>query len=321
MAQKDGLLPAYLIVGSDELRRRQVLTRLKSHVAFGFEDFNLDELTVTADTDPADVVASLDTLPMGPAPRIVVINPADKLPKPVSEALVTYLGNPNPSCTLALVAESLAKSTRLYKAVAKVGPKAVVECASKKRWELPDYVTKLARAHGVTIDQGAAQELVDRVGESTTMIDTQLATLSALLGGSGHVSRDLVEANVARTAEVKPWTFLDCLSDRNARKALELYALLSDSSALGLLSLMVTRLRELVCARSLDARGQGAAVASALGKQDWQVKGYVRWSRKFRDGELEHLLGRCAACERTFKGTGDSDAAMVSLILAICGVN
>ena len=46
-----------------------------------------------------------------------------------------------------------------------------------------------------------------------------------------------------------------------------------------------------------------------------------RWSRKFRDGELEHLLGRCAACERTFKGTGDSDAAMVSLILAICGVN
>ena len=120
MAQKDGLLPAYLIVGSDELRRRQVLTRLKSHVASGFEDFNLDELTVTADTDPADVVASLDTLPMGPAPRIVVINPADKLPKPVSEALVTYLGNPNPSCTLALVAESLAKSTRLYKAVAKV---------------------------------------------------------------------------------------------------------------------------------------------------------------------------------------------------------
>ena len=320
MAQKDGLLPAYLIVGSDELRRRQVLTRLKSHVASGFEDFNLDELTVTADTDPADVVASLDTLPMGPAPRIVVINPADKLPKPVSEALVAYLGNPNPSCTLALVAESLAKSTRLYKAVAKVGPKAVVECASKKRWELPDYVTKLARAHGVTIDQGAAQELVDRVGESTTMIDTQLATLSALLGGSGHVSRDLVEANVARTAEVKPWTFLDCLSDRNARKALELYALLSDSSALGLLSLVTGRLRELLCARSLAARGAASQLASELGKQDWQVKGYVRWSRKFRDGELEHLLGRCAACERTFKGTGDSDAAMVSLILAVCGV-
>ena len=36
------------------------------------------------------------------------------------------------------------------------------------------------------------------------MIDTQLSTLSALLGGSGHVSRDMVEANVARTAEVKP---------------------------------------------------------------------------------------------------------------------
>lgn len=318
MTRTDGLLPAYLIVGADELKRRRVLERLRSHVAAGLEDFNIDEPSVTADTDPADVIASLNTLPMGPAPRLVVINPADKLPKPVSEAIIAYLGDPNPSCTLALVADSLAKSTRLFKAVSKQGDKAVIECASKKRWELPDYVAKLARAHGVTINQAAAQELVDRVGESTTMIDTQLSTLSALLGGSGHVSRDMVEANVARTAEVKPWTFLDCLAERNARKAMELYGLLSDSSALGLLSLMVTRVRELVCARALDERGEGREVASALGKQEWQVKNYVRWSRKFRAGELEGFLGRCAECERALKGAGDSNAAMVSLILAIC---
>ena len=68
------------------------------------------------------MLSSLNTLPMGADLRVVIIENAGKLPKPVSEAVIEYLKAPNESCTLLLVAETLAKSTRLYKAVAKVGP-------------------------------------------------------------------------------------------------------------------------------------------------------------------------------------------------------
>ena len=320
MAERPALLPAYLIVGPDELKRKQAITRLKARVDGPFSAFNLEELVASGELEPVGVLASLNTLPMGGDRRVVVIENAEKLPKAVSEAIIEYLANPNESCTLALVATTLAKTTRLYKAVSKVGPKSVIECAAKKGRDLPPYVQKLAQAHGVSIASDAATELVARVGESTTMLDTQIATLAALLGGVGVITRDYVEKNVARVAEVKPWEFLDRLSARDAHRSLALYRLL-DGSSLGLLSLIVGRLRELVCARSLDARGQSHALAAELKKQDWQVRNHVRWARSFAEGELEELLGLCAAAERALKSSSDEDVVMVRLIARICGVS
>lgn len=318
MADKPALLAAYLIVGPDELKRKQALARLKARVDGPFAAFNLEELVASGDLEPVGVLASLNTLPMGGDRRVVVVENAEKLPKSVSEALVGYLDNPNPSCTLALVATTLAKTTRLYKAVAKVGPRTVIDCAAKKGRDLPPYVQKLAAAHGVSIAADAARELVARVGESTMMLDTQVATLAALLGGSGTITAPFVEANVARVAEVKPWEFLDRLSARDAHRALALYRLL-DGSALGLLSLVTGRLRELVCARSLVARGQAHALASELKKQDWQVRNHGRWARAFAEGELERLLGACAESERALKSGAEADEVMPALIARICG--
>lgn len=319
MAANAALLPAYLIVGPDELKRDQALTRLKAKVDGPFQAFNLEELTAAPDLEPAQLVSSLNTLPMGSDLRVVVVRDAEKLPKPVSEAVISYLDDPNPACTLALVAATLARSTRLYKAVAKVGERSVIDCAAKKGRDLPPYVQKLARAHGVAIASDAAAELVARVGESTTMLDTQLASLSALLGGSGTVTRDLVEKNVARVAEVKPWEFLDRVASRDAHRALALYRLL-DGSPLGLLSLLTGRLRELVCARAMAQRGTPQQLAGELKKQDWQVRNHVRWARAFADGELEELLGECAAAERALKSGADADSTMVLLVARICGV-
>ena len=265
-----------------------------------------------------EVLASLNTMPMGGERRVVVVESAERLPKAVSEAVVGYLADPNPACTLALVAEKLARTTRLYKAVAKVGKRSVIDCAAKKGRDLPPYVQKLASAHGVGISADAARELVARVGESTTMLDTQLASLAALLGGSGTITREFVEAHVARTVEVKPWEFLNCLAARDAARSLALYRLL-DGSALGLLSLVTGRVRELICARSLAARGQGHALASELGKQDWQVRDYPAWARRYADGELEGLLAECASAERALKSGSDGDAVMVPLVARICG--
>lgn len=317
---KAPLLRAYLIVGSDELKRQAAVARIKRYVDEGLVDFNLDELTASADMDPASLVASLDTMPFGPGPRLVIVHDAGKLPKAVSEAVITYLANPNPSSVLCLEAESLAKGTRLYKAVAKQGNKAVVECAAKKAWELPAYVAQLCqRTHGKRMGEAAAKELVGRVGESTVLLDAQVRTLAELVGDRPEITLADVEEHVARTAEVKPWEFLDAVSGRDARRALALYQSMADPSQVALLTLLVGRIRELACARSLAARGEGASLARTLGKQDWQVKNHLRWARGFADGDLERALVEAAALERVLKGTGDSDAAFVAYVARVCG--
>ena len=91
-------------------------------------------------------------------------------------------------------------------------------------------------------------------------------------------------------------------------------------SALGLLSLVTGRLRELICARSLASRGTPSALAGELGKQEWQVRNHVRWARAFSDGELERLLAECARVERSLKSGADEETEMVRLIAHVCGV-
>ena len=315
------LLPAYLIVGADELKRDAAVRRLRSRVPADMADFNLDEFDGASLEEPGQLISSAQTMPFCADFRLVIVNGAGELAKPVSEAVVSYLADPNPQCVLCLVAEKLAKNTRLYKAVAKVGPHSVIDCAPLKRWELPPYVVKLAQKRGLSMDNAAAQELVERVGESTVALDNQIATLAQLVGDAGRITLADVEVNVAQVAEVSPWAFADAVCERNAPRAMEMLNLMKAPSLVFLHSVLVGRLRELICAKSLDARGAASGLARELGRQSWQVKNHVRWSRAFGEEELVELLGQAAVCERALKGSQDSEAAFARFVLAMASPN
>lgn len=315
------LLPAYLIVGADELKRDVAVRRLRSRVPADMADFNLDELDGASLEEPGQLISSAQTMPFCADFRLVIVNGAGELAKPVSEAVVSYLADPNPQCVLCLVAEKLAKNTRLYKAVAKVGPRSVIDCAPLRRWELPPYVVRLAQKRGLSMDNAVAQELVERVGESTVALDNQIATLAQLVGDAGRITLADVEANVAQIAEVSPWAFADAVCERDAPRAMEMLNLMKAPSLVFLHSVLVGRLRELICAKSLDARGAASGLARELGRQSWQVKNHVRWSRAFGEEELVELLGQAAVCERALKGSQDSEAAFARFVLALASPN
>ena len=94
MAQAPQLLAAYLAVGPDELKRKETLSRLKTRAAGPFEAFNIEEIEASADLEPQTLLSSLNTLPMGADRRFVIVENAEKLPKPVSEAPRQVSGEP-----------------------------------------------------------------------------------------------------------------------------------------------------------------------------------------------------------------------------------
>lgn len=311
------LLPAYLLVGPDEVKRDAAIDRLVSRLeASGMATFNLDDRDMTKPQEPDEIIASLCTFPMGSDFRLVILRSCDHLVKAMSEALVSYLAAPSPDTVCLIVADALARNTRLYKAVAKIDAKAVIDCSAKKRWELPAYVQGMASRHGVSISSAAAEELVARAGESTRMLDTQLKKLAAMTGSSSIELAD-VERYVVRTAEIKPWDFLDAVSARNVARALELYRLLPPKSEVRLLSLLLTRVRELIVAKALDERGQARELASTLGVKDWQVKNHVRWSRLFSMDELVGALHSAVETECALKGSRDSEIAFTTWFVSI----
>ncbi len=311
------LLPAYLVVGADEFKRSRAIARMKARLEkSGMADFNLDECDMTKDPQIDDIIASLNTFPLGADFRLVILNGCDKLPKAVSEPLVAYFANPSPSTVCLVVANTLAKSTRLYKAVIGIDSKALVDCTPKKGREVPKQVVSMARAHGKTIDLAAAEELVSRVGENSRMLDNELKRLSSMIEAP-QISRADIERLVIRTAEVKPWDFLNAVASRDVKRTIELLDLQPANSEVRLHSLLTTRLRELICAKALDARGAGRELARTLGLQEWQVKNHIAWARKYSMDELLSALSRAADVEANLKGSADSALAFRLWVISI----
>lgn len=316
MAESD-FLPIYLIVGADELKREFVTERLMTRMSkLGDLDFNKDVFeggAVSAD----ELLSACNTLPFMSEKRLVLVNDADRLKKPVQEAIVDYLEAPCDTTVLTLVAEKLAKNTRLYKAIAKVDKKAVIDCSPISSRELPSQVQRFAQSRGVTITRDAAVELISLLGESTVHLDGEIAKMAIALGKGSVIDVKEVQSYVARVAEPKPWHLSDALAARDARQCATLLARMNAQSPFGLLTMCVNRIRDLLVAK--DYQGQGSGVlANALKRPEWQVRNLPSWANGFTEAELEDALVSAAACDQAMKTGADQHAAFERWVLDVC---
>ncbi|WP_165171578.1 DNA polymerase III subunit delta [Adlercreutzia sp. ZJ242] len=310
------LLPAYLVVGEDALKRAAVLARLRTRMeAYGDLSFNSEDLNGEA-VAGADVVTACNTMPFASEKRLVYVRNADKLKKADSEAVVAYLKAPSPTTVLAMEAEKLAKNTRLYKAVAAVGKSAVIDCTPPKRYELPRQVRAMATAHGVTFTEGAASKLVELVGESTVHLDNEIKKIALAHRGRDAVNENEVISLVARTAEVKPWELVDAFAARDLEKCLRYLQMMESASPHALIAMCVNRTRELLCAQSLMRRGSVAQLPRALGMPDWKCKHHATWARQFTSSELRRAICTARDAERAMKSGADPDAAFCDWLVA-----
>lgn len=308
-----GLLPAYLIVGTDGVKRDHAVSRMKARLEkSGMVEFNLDERDMTKDPDIESIIGSLNTFPMGSEFRLVILDGCSKLAKSVSEPLVEYLASPSPTTVCLIIADSLAKNTRLYKAIAKIDKKAVIDCSGTKRWELPRRVQQMATQHGKSITTAAAEELVSRSGENTRMLDNDLAKLAQMVEVPQIELAD-VERWIVRTAEVQPWDFLNAVSARDMRRSLELFNLLPAKSYVWTYTLLCGRIRELIVAKALDARGQGRELAATLKLQSWAGQESPDLGTSLFDGRARCRArgrGRCGARTEGFGRFSDRAFAL-----------
>ncbi len=309
------MLPAYLIVGGDELKRRRVLEKLRQRVeALGDLSFNHDEFDGETTTGTA-IASACNTLPFASEMRLVEVKNGEKLKKADNDVLEAYLAAPSQSTVLAFSAEKLAKNTRLYKAFAALGSQAVITCEPMKRFELVRAVRSMAAGYGFTLSESAASKLIELTGEDTVRLDSELRKLALAANPDGTIGERDVATLVARTTVAKPWELTDALSRRDLKQCLVLLGLCEDAP-LRLLALCVARLRELACAQALEARGEGANLAKELGLQPWRVKNLTAWARNFTPEELRRAFSSARDCEQKLKSTSLGDAAFRDWVIS-----
>ena len=314
-SKQSSLLPVYLIAGEDELKRETVMKRLFARLSkMGDMSFNSETfsgLTCTGE----EVITAANTLPFASEVRLVVVNDVDKLKKADSELLVAYLKEPCETTVLALEGQKVAKNTRLYKAVLAFGGKAIIDCAPFARKDLGSAVRSMAVGHGIALTQGAAATLIDLVGTNTVALDAELKKLS--LSHRGAVNENEVLSLVSRTAEIKPWEFVDAFASRNGKRCIYLMNRM-DASPFALLAMCTTRIRELITVKALSERGQKAMCSKVLKMPDWRLKNHYACARGFTMHELIRALCSARDAEQDMKSGSDQMQSFVSWFLEVC---
>jgi DNA polymerase-3 subunit delta len=213
---------AYLVAGQEALLRDESLAALKRGVLGDAPaDFNFDRFEGDA-VSPGALGDALRMLPVFAARRLVWLREPTGgrgTWKSICEALpglVRELGSDAPA-VLVVTATSIDRRTSWVRGFGD----AVVECeAPRGTRELVAFVKHDAKKLGLALDDGAAEQLVLRVGASLIGLRNELSKASLLAGPGKKITASHVAASAADLAEEPVWDLTDAIGEGRAADAL-----------------------------------------------------------------------------------------------------
>ncbi|MDO5329688.1 MAG: DNA polymerase III subunit delta [Coriobacteriia bacterium] len=289
----EDLKPAYLIIGTDKLKRKKVLDRLNTRLS---EHGDMSMNTSIFDGDDTDaIISACNTIPFVTDIRYVQVNNAEKLK---SDQIISYLENPTKTTILTLICDKLNKNSKLYKSIDK---SCIINCEAPKKYMIADQLCQLHN-----IEKAAAERLVELLGEDTLLLDSQIKKILIATENKKITIND-VNTHVSKSVASKPWDFTNAFAARDLKTALNTFHSMDNGSEYILLPMTCTRIKELIGTKTVGEQN--------LGLQNWQVKNHYRWANNYTMDELKNILNLALDCEVKMKSTSDSAGAFELFII------
>lgn len=228
-----------------------------------------------------------------------------------AEPVIAALATLPPETTVVLVARESPPKVRapkkLVEAVEAAGGEVHSFAAPKPR-ELPRWLRQEASRRGFELDGDAAALLVERLGDGTTRLATELDRLSVWAEPGVKVTRADLEAMIADTSEEVSWVLSDAVVDRDPGAALAAAERLSGQgeSVTPLVYAVARRLRDAAAAvERLEGGAAPQEVESSLPMHPYAAKLLVR---RVRGRSLRELrAATCAIADLEWWTRGGSD--------------
>jgi DNA polymerase-3 subunit delta len=252
--------PIYLIVGDDDAEMSRLVADLSMLVEDELRAFNLERLYASEKAvTPTTIVESARTLPMLGDRRIVVVLRAERILKPKRkgrpsddsdpvmeeeppgdlDVLEEYIGRPEPTTTLVLVAADVDRQRKVYKALQKHAT--IVECWGLKagrdgRVDLRDagrtaeqLVRKAVAEAGQHIDPAAARLIAQRAGTDIGRLRGDMERLLLYTKDKARITlEDVNEIASGETAQ-DDWAVTNAIARGDTREALRQLGLALDA--------------------------------------------------------------------------------------------
>ncbi len=335
--------PVYLFYGEEDYLRRQAVSELTRRLLPAeAAQFNYDLL----DGEEASlgmVISLAQAPPFLSSRRLVVVRHApyfagrgkkvpdagaDALPEeeakekaaPEEKAFLAYLQNPAPTACLVLeTGHPVDQRKKIFKAVQKTGQ--AIEFARLRSADLNRWLLKQAARAGKKMAPAAADLIINRVGQSMTLLNNELQKLIAYTGESGMITREDVLQTTPRLVEENIFAVVDALGERRAKRAL---AGIRDLLAAGepppvILAMVARQFRLLLQVKELAAAGaQAAEISKQLGIPPFVAKKIIAQSANFSFGQIEQTLEQLLEFDVAIKsGRQEFYPAVEKLVLSL----
>lgn len=316
------LAPAYLIAGDDRAKVDAVLVRLRTRAEREGGPGALESFSGEGTPDAAGLVGAMPALSLTAEHRYLLADGVERWSAAEVKEVAAALAGMPPDLTIVLVAREEPPRKRVAKALADAVEAAggeVHQYEAPRARDLPRHLVSEAARRGYTLDLDAARLLVERMGESTVRLATELDRLAAWAGEGGAVNREDLEAMVADTSQEVVWALSDAIVDRDRAAAAAAAArLLGQGEAVTpLVYQAAKRLREARLALAgLEAGRSPKELESSLPMHPYAAKLLVG---RVRRTSAEALRGAtCAVADLEWWTRGGSDYPDdVALALAV----
>ncbi|MCC6144942.1 MAG: DNA polymerase III subunit delta [Candidatus Hydrogenedentes bacterium] len=172
-----------------------------------------------ADETPAGaIVLEAQTLPFLTERRVLLVRNADVYnAESKAGPLIHYLENPNETTLLLLVARTIDRRLKFFKACAKAGE--VIESPDLEGDALARWLNDEAAKRDKRFDKAAVDELLSRSGRRLNDIRNAVDVVSTFVGNESRVREEDVRAACADVAEEEVWTLTDAIAASDTAKA------------------------------------------------------------------------------------------------------
>jgi DNA polymerase-3 subunit delta len=308
--------PVYLVIGDDEAGKDEVVAALTGVVDEDLRGFNVERFTA-GDAKPDDVVFAARTLPMLGERRVVVYTHVERLfkgrkklaevedetttddaaPPADPGGLEAYLGNPEPSNVLVLVATDVNRSTRLGKSLDKLA--VTVECdgfstegfdgAQTALRKAMQFAADRAKAAGKRIDAPGLTALVERAGPDIMRLRKDIDTLVLFVGEAAAITAQDVRQVVGAAQQFDDWAITNAIAAGDAAVALRHVQLMIEN---------------------------GSSPFQMLGQLGWWVRSRMTQAAPERVGSAVRALFQADAASKLGR---DPQVVLERLVVELCG--
>ncbi|MCL6472035.1 MAG: DNA polymerase III subunit delta [Firmicutes bacterium] len=306
-AKQKPLKPVYLIYG-DKKMIEDALARLKRRISAQFNlDFNFDHFNGSSDS-ALDIIQAANTLPFMSEKRLVVVKDADKLSADDTLKLARYAESPSKTTCLVLVAGSVNKAGKLYKAVEKSGEVAEY----KLKGSLVAWIKNEFNGWGKLVSDSIAKYLLDMVGSDLLRLSVEIEKISLYCTEERIIDPNEIDPIVARSFETSVFDLAERIGERNIPKAIEtLHFLLQQREPpLAILNLIARHFRLTLRAKIWVEQGRDSKylienLTGAEGKKlpYFAVNKYREQSYNFSVDELKKIFERILEADIALKSS------------------